>query len=224
MRMLRVVLLLGAAGAAPLAAQAGAADSLRGRVTAALATQVEALADSLSHQGLPGRTLLHKALEGSTKGVPDDRILVAVRTVAGQLVQSAGALRSAGAATDSETVEAGAYAINAGLRGEDVAQVARVSRPPQQAAGSLRSAGTLVAMGVPPREAVSLIRQWIETGHSAREVLELPAQVQAAMAPGLSASQAAAGVAKGRPPAKSHPTGPPPGRPAPPKPEHPKRP
>jgi hypothetical protein len=221
MRRGALALWLGTATAAPLAAQRGP-DPLQGRVPPALAAQVEAIADSVSRAGLPGQPLLRKAVEGSAKGVPAARILVAVRAIAGQLDQSARALRSIGLTADSETVEAGAFAINAGLRPDEVAQIAQASRPPHQPGGSLRSAGTLVAMGVPGPEVVTLVRQWIKRGHSPRDVTELPAKVQAAMGPGRSPSQAAAGVAKDHPSPPPHPNGPPTTRPN--QPEHPQRP
>lgn len=220
------LLLAGAHGAA-----AQAPVTLEGRVAQPVATRVQALADSLARAGIPGQSLLRKALEGSAKGVPDERIVVAVRAVAGQLEQSAAALATARIGTDSQAIEAGAYAINAGLKGEQVAAIARSSRPPYQPAASLQSAGTLVAMGVPGSQAVSLIQDWITAGRSPSEVASLPSKVQAAMSPGLSASQAAQKMSKGgggrgaapNPPAPNPHAGGNPGNP-PPHPDHPDHP
>jgi hypothetical protein len=217
MRQAGLWLLLALAGANQARGQTPAPVSLDGRVAPPVATQVQALADSLARTGIPGEPLLRKALEGSAKGVPADRIVAAVRTVAGQLELSAASLRSAGAVSDSQTVEAGAYAINAGLKGEQVAAIARASRPPYQPAASLQSAGTLVAMGVPASQAVALIQEWIKAGRSPRDVGSLPSQVQAAMGPGLSAAQAAQEMSKGGgrganptlPPPRGNPANPP---------------
>src|SRR5512147_2817550 len=96
------LLLAGAHGAA-----AQAPVTLEGRVAQPVATRVQALADSLARAGIPGQSLLRKALEGSAKGVPDERIVVAVRAVAGQLEQSAAALATARIGTDSQAIEAG---------------------------------------------------------------------------------------------------------------------
>jgi hypothetical protein len=225
----RVTLLLLAA-ASSAAAQAPV--TLDGRVAPPVAAQVQALADSLSRAGIPGQPLLRKALEGSAKGVPDERIVVAVRGVAGQLRQSAGALAVARVTSDSQTIEAGAYAINAGLKEDQVAEIARSSHPPYQPAATLQSAGTLVAMGVPGSQAVSLIEDWIASGRSPGEVVSLPAKVQAAMSPGLSPSQAARNMSKGGGGGRGGPANPPGGNPRsggnqgnpPPHPEHPEHP
>ncbi len=209
MRRAGLLLLLGTITARQGLAQAAGPVSLEGRLAPAVAAQVQSLADSLSRAGLPGQPVLRKALEGSAKGVAADRIVAAARTVAEQLDRSAAALRQAGVGSDSGTVEAGAYAINAGLEDREVAQVARASHPPYQPAASLRSAGTLVAMGVPAPQAVSLVREWIAAGRSPRDVGSLPSQVQAAMSPGLTAAQAARGMSRGQ--GQGHaPPGPPP--------------
>lgn len=218
MRRAGLLLLLALSGAHEVNAQGSTPVVLDGRVAAPVASQAHALADSLARAGIPGQPLLRKALEGSAKGIPADRIVAAVRTVAGQLELSAASLQGVGAATDSQTIEAGAYAINAGLKGEQVAAIARASRPPYQPAASLQSAGTLVAMGVPSVQTVVLIQEWIKAGRSPRDVGSLPSQVQAAMGHGLSAAQAAQGMAKGagrgvgpaQPPPRGNPPNPPP--------------
>lgn len=218
MRQAGLLLCLALAGVNQARAQTPTPVSLDGRVAPPVATQVQALADSLARTGIPGEPLLRKALEGSAKGVPAERIVAAVRTVAGQLELSAASLRSVGAGSDSQTVEAGAYAINAGLRGEQVAAIGRASRPPYQPAASLQSAGTLVAMGVPAPQVVALIQAWIAAGRPPRDVVSLPSQVQAAMGPGLTAAQAAQEMSKGggrgvgpaQPPPRGNPPNPPP--------------
>ena len=226
MRRVSPLLILALAAAHEARAQQSSPVSLDGRVAAPVASQVQVLADSLERAGIPGAPLLRNALEGSAKGVPADRIVAAVRMVAGQLELSAASLQSAGVRSDAEAIEAGAYAINAGLKSDQVEAIARVSRPPYQPAASLQSAGTLVAMGVPASQAVALVQEWIRAGRSPRDVGSLPSQVQAAMAPGLSAAQAAQGMSKGwgkggnpnPPPARGNPNPPPhPDKPDPPR-------
>src|SRR3989449_9320298 len=73
------------------------------------------MVDSAAARGLPVELLVQKALEGGAKGVPADRVIAAVRALAGELDASAGALHSAGlAAPDGDAIEAGALAPTAG--------------------------------------------------------------------------------------------------------------
>jgi hypothetical protein len=191
-------------------------------VSPEVARVVTGIADSAARRGLPVDPLYRKAVEGGAKGVPDERIVMAVRTVATQLAQAAEAVRAAGVTPEPEAVEAGGYAINAGLTPKDVTVLAESSRLPNSLAASLRSSGTLVALGVPAAQAVSLVQQWLQAGRSPTEVLLLPQQLQAAMARGAPPAQAAAEVGRGSPPAST----PSPGRapPSPPGQNKPRRP
>lgn len=207
---------------APLAAQERAHSRLEERVSPDVARAVNAIADSVRRRGLPVEPLFRKAIEGGAKGVPAERIVAAVRIEADHLAVAAEALRSAGVTPEAEAVEAGGYAINAGLSPENVTALARSGRLPDALVASLRSSGTLVALGVPAGQAVSLVQQWVQAGRSPTEVLLLPHQLQAAMARGAPPAQAAAEVGRGSPPA----TTPSPGRapPSPPGKDRPHRP
>ena len=186
--------------AVPLHGQTDPSLRLEGRVAPAVAQAVRAIADSLARAGLPVQPLFRKALEGGAKGIPPDRIIGAVNSVASQLAQAAQALRSARVSADPAAIEAGGYAINAGLSAGQVGELARAYRPPQSIAASLQSAGTLTALGVPAGQAVALVHQWMSAGRSPEQVLLLPQQLQAAMARGASPAQAASGLARGAPP------------------------
>src|SRR2546427_5500920 len=75
------------------------------------------MVDAAAARGLPVELLVQKALEGGAKGVPADRVIAAVRALAGELDASAGALHSAGlAAPDGDAIEAGAFALPAGAQ------------------------------------------------------------------------------------------------------------
>lgn len=213
MRYSTAILVMVTSLGSPLAAQDGTHSRLEGRVSPDVARTVSAIADSVARHGLPVEPLYRKAIEGGAKGVPAVRIVAAVRIEATHLAEAAGALRSAGVDLEAETVEAGGYAINAGLTPKDVTDMARSTRVPETLAASLRSSGTLVALGVPAGQAVALVQQWVQAGRSPTEVLLLPHQLQAAMARGAPPAQAAAEVGRGSPPA----TTPSPGR-APPTP------
>lgn len=222
MRSAATMLFLAMGVLSRLVAQEVAPSRLAGRVAPEVAHAVTAIADSAAQRGLPVEPLIRKALEGGAKGVPADRIIAAVRLEAAHLAEAADAVRSAGGPPEAEAVEAGGYAINAGLSPKDVAALARTSRVPDALAASLRTSGTLVALGVPAAQAVSLVQQWLQAGRSPGEVLLLPQQLQAAMARGAAPAQAAAEVGRGSPPT----TTPSPGRapPSPPGKDRPHRP
>lgn len=186
------LVLLGGPG---LAAQEDAAARLTGRVPPAVAAAVTALVDSARALGLPGAPLVDKALEGTAKGVPADRVLIAVRTVLDQLNTSATVLRGAGSLPpDDEAVEAGAFALAAGLTSTDVGVIARAADATHPTAVALQVASALAALGVPRAETVSLVQASIRSGRPVGDLVSLPGQVQAAMARGALPAAAAAGL------------------------------
>lgn len=209
----------------PLGAQTDVPGRLAGRVSPQVAAAVQQLAREAVARGLPVEPLIQKAVEGGAKGVPAERVVAAVRTLLTRLDAAAAAIRSAGVAVpDAAAVEAGAFALGAGLGSRHLGALARASRPPHALDVTLRVAGTLAAMGVPDEEAVALVTQILQAGRLPLDVLTLPAQVQAGVARGATPAEAAAGLARaagaaGRavPPQPAVPADRPP-RPSPPRP------
>lgn len=203
---LAVTLVAGTVLARGLAAQDVAA-RLQSRVAPPVRQAVQQIAADAAGRGLPVEPLVEKAIEGAAKGVPSDRVIAAVRAVAARLGEAADALRDAAiAAPDADVVEGGADALNAGLSAGQVRDLALASRPPYDPALTLRVAATLAALGVPPKETVTLVVGMISAGRSPGDLLGLPGQVQAGMAGGASPAQAAAGLARaagGTPPGRT---------------------
>ena len=191
------------------------ADRLSGRVSPDIAALAAELGTAAAARGLPVDPIVQKAIEGSAKGVPADRVAAAMRLVVSQLDASHGALLAGSAALAGDTVAiaAGAFALTAGLKDRDVVALSRAARAPDVIVG-LRVAGTLVALGVPTTESVSLVQASLQAGHPAGELLSLPAQVQTQVAKGATPAQAAAGLARAA--AAQSRRGPPPGRGQPP--------
>ena len=174
---------------------------LAGRVPPDVAALVRQLASSAAARGLPVEPLIQKAIEGSAKGVPPDRVAIALRGLVAQLDVAAAALQETGPARpDTDAIGAGAFALNAGLSGRQVTTLALASRASNSVAATLRVASTLAAMGVPPAETVELVTQVIEAGGSRKDVLALPTQVMAGVSEGrgrgVTPAQAAAGLAR----------------------------
>jgi hypothetical protein len=178
-----------------LVAQGDVTARLAGRVPPAIATAVSLLADSARARGLPVAPLVDKALEGVAKGVATDRILPAVRTVLDQLDAAASALRGAGGApAGDDAVEAGGFALAAGLTPGDIGTIAQSADRSHPTAVALQVAGALAAMGVPRAQTVGLVRAAIQSGQPIGDLVSLPGQVQAAMARGAPPAAAAAGL------------------------------
>lgn len=183
-----------------LAAQDVAA-RLAGRVPANVVSAVEGLAHAAAARGLPVEPLIQKAIEGGAKGVPADRVIAAVRLLAERLDEARGALQSAGIpAPSAEALEGGADALNAGLSTAQVHDLGRVSRPPYDPALTLRVAATLTALGVPAPQGLRLVAHMIQAGREPSDLLDLPAEVQAGMARGATAVEAADDLDAGRGP------------------------
>lgn len=195
MRAIVTAVLFSAGLAASLRSQGDVGARLGNRVPAALAAAVQRLADSAAADRLPVQPLIDKALEGTAKGAPQDRILAAVRMVQRRLSEAAGAIRGVREPlANSPSIEAGAFAISAGLHPSQVQALARANRTAYPLAVTLRVAGTLAASGVPGDDAVQLVTQVIEGGRSIADLLELPHRVQLGTAQGASPAQAAAGL------------------------------
>ncbi|HXD59195.1 MAG TPA: hypothetical protein VE966_03940 [Gemmatimonadales bacterium] len=200
-----VTLVLGATLTGALSAQDVQA-RLDGRVSPEVRRAVRSIAADAAAHGLPVDPLVQKAIEGAAKGVPGDRVIAAVRALAGRLGQAMAAVRDAGvAAPAGDVVEGGADALNAGFSGHQVSDLVRVSRPPYDPALTLRVAATLSALGVPTTQALQLVEGMISAGRSPSDVLGLPGQVQTGVARGATPAQAAAGLARaagGAPPGR----------------------
>ena len=182
-----------------------------------LPVDVRAVVESLSigavARGLPADPLIQKAVEGSAKGVPSDRVIAALRLVEQQLDTSAAALRGGGMISDTLAIAAGAFAINAGMDPHDITNL--VLRGGGQTVVNVRLqlnvAGTLVAIGVPSADAANLVSASLGAGRAASELLSLPNRVQGEVARGATPAQAAAGLARAA--AAQGRRGPPPTRP-----------
>jgi len=215
-RRAALALAIASSGALHLAAQQpDVAARLNGRVPAEVVPAVAGVAASAASRGLPVEPLIQKAIEGGAKGRPAQQVIAAVRALADQLGAASGALRSGGFDhPDADLVEGGAYALGAGLSVRQVQHLARASRPPYEPALTLRVAGTLKALGVPPKNTLDLVEGLINAGGSPSELLDLPSEVQAGVAHGETPAQAADGLARAaaHAPGSGPPGGVPPGQ------------
>jgi len=204
----------------PLSAQQPVADRLRGAAPEVVQAVETALAQA-TERGLPGEPLVQKAIEGTAKSAPPERIVAAINALLERLGVASRALRESGVESpDGASVEAGAFALSAGLGEGDVVSLARAGARSHAVEVTLRVAGTLAAIGVPAAQVLQLVNQALEEGPASGRLAALPGQVQAAVARGAPPAAAAQGLARAAENRANRPD--PPRRP--PRPEHPTHP
>ena len=171
---------------------------LDGRVQPEVRRAVQEIAADAAAHGLPTEPLVQKAIEGGAKRVPAERLIAAVRALAGRLAGAWDAVRAGGLESPTaDVVEGGADGLSAGLTAGYVSELVRASRAPYDPALVLRVAATLAALGVPPKQTVQLVEGMIKDGGSASDLLGLPGEVQAGVADGATPAQAAEHVGHG---------------------------
>ena len=179
-----------AVASSPLGAQARTASAesrLAARLDAETRQAVVAIVESAQRQRLPVEPLVDKALEGASKGAPGPRIVLALRTLAGEL----GAAREALGRTASDPeVAAAAGALHIGVSGEELAELqkARGRQPITVALGVLSD---LVARGVPADSATAAVLTLTEASVDDDELVEFRRSVERDIALGAPPAAAA---------------------------------
>jgi len=140
--------------AALLAAGAASAQDprLEHRLDSTTLAAVGALMDSARSAGLPVEPLVQRALEGTAKHAEPDRIIAAVRRLAGELGVARASL---GRGSSPAELDAGASALRAGVRPEDLTLLRQ--RRTQSLTVALAALTDLVAGGVPPDSAAAAV-------------------------------------------------------------------
>ncbi|HET7249697.1 MAG TPA: hypothetical protein VFI79_07615 [Gemmatimonadales bacterium] len=122
------------------------------RLDSVTLASVGALMDSARAAGLPVEPLVQRALEGAAKHAEPDRIVAAVRRLAGELGVARAAL---GRESSPVELDAGASALRAGVRPEDLTLLRQ--RRTQSLTVALAALTDLVVGGVPPDSAASAV-------------------------------------------------------------------
>lgn len=125
---------------------------LEHRLDSATLAAVGTLMDSARSAGLPVEPLVQRALEGSAKHAEPERIIAAVRRLAGELGVARAAL---GRESSPAELDAGASALRAGVRPEDLTLLRQ--RRPQSLTVALAALTDLVTGGVPPDSAAAAV-------------------------------------------------------------------
>ena len=187
MRLAPLVAALAIAGSA--AAQQPTDPRLE-RLDAAARAAVVALVDSARAAGLPPEPLIQRALEGTTKGAPADRVIAAVRRLAVDLSSARAALGPSSMALE---VEAGAAALRAGASPAVLDRLRRARHQPLMV--PLAVLADLVASGVPVDSATAAVLALAGTADA--DLVEFRRAVERDIALGASPGSAATAGARG---------------------------
>jgi len=139
---------------------------LQGRVPEPTRSAINVILDNAHAAGLPTEPLVDRALEGVAKGADPDRILAAVRRLSGELHSAFDAL---GPRSSAAEIVAGASAIRAGARAEDLAYL-RELRADQPLTVATATLADLVAVGVPTDTAVAAVIALAEEADDAQYI------------------------------------------------------
>lgn len=124
-----------------------------GRIPEPVRGRIDSILNEARATGLPTEALVDRALEGASKGAPADRILAAVVRLSGELRAARDAL---GARSSAAELVAGAGALRAGARTDDLVQL-RELRSDHALTVAAATLADLVAVGVPTDTAVSAV-------------------------------------------------------------------
>jgi len=167
---------------------AAAQDPRIDRVPAESRAAVVALIDSARGAGLPVEPLMQRALEGTTKHASGERIVAAVRHLAGDLGRARDAL---GAPASPAELNAGAMALRAGASSETLAELRRARR--DALIVPLAVLTDLMASGVPADSAAAAVLALAATTRDAdlvafRQAVERDIALGAAPGPAAAAA------------------------------------
>jgi len=178
----------GAQGAPGVPGARSPAERLAGRLDDATRGQVLAIVDSADRVGLPVEPLVDKALEGASKGAPGPRIVLALRTLAGELRV---ARQTLGGTASEPEIAAAAGALHIGVRPTELARL-RLARGRQPLTVALGVLSDLVARGVPTDSATSAVLTLAEARIDDDDLVEFRRSVERDIALGAPPAAAAA--------------------------------
>ena len=147
---------------------------LDARLDARTRAALSPVLDSARIAGLPVEPLVDKALEGASKRATGERIVIAVRRLAGQLGTARTAL--GGTAGEAELI-AGANALQAGVR-PDVLAALRAERRDVALTVPLGVMAELIARGVPADTAALAVTALTEAGVNDAQLVTLRHDVE----------------------------------------------
>lgn len=193
-----VLAMLAAAGSGSVAeaqdASASALARARASMSPAAAAQFDATLRAALQRGLPTQPLAEKALEGAAKGVPGERIVVAVKVLADRMGHAQGLLA---ARANSSDLSAVADALQRGVPDDAIRRIGREAAPGEAVGVSVHALADLLDRGVPVAVGLDVIGAWRGRGADPKSLREIPAAVERLVRQGVGPASAGAAIAAG---------------------------
>ena len=145
-------------------------------------SQIENILANAQAAGVPSGPLMDKALEGAAKGVPGNRVVIAISAYAERLQETRTLV---GADRGVASVVAGADALRRGVPQQLMGTLA--SRHQGDIAVPLVVLGDLIEAGVPADQAYGIVDDALAQDHLPEEILVIPGAVERLMRQGQSA-------------------------------------
>ncbi len=192
-----IVSLMLALGSSDLVAQDAAQDAkLRASMSAGAYAEFSSTVRDARSRGLPTDPLVAKALEGTAKSVPGERIVVALRQMSDRMTRAQLMLKTTRPTTSAEIV-AVSDALQRNVPEDALRKIA--SDPAGRATIVLSSyaLADLIGQGVPLAVGVEVIAAWRASGGDTARLKEVPATIERLVRQGAAPSRAGTGVAAG---------------------------
>lgn len=213
MKLVRLVSLVLVLSPAALTAQQDPVERLGAVLPPEVADRVIAVVTEARSHGLPYLPIVNRALEGAAKRRSGDEIAAAAQAMAGDLAAAHAALQSGGRSPDAGETAAGATALQMGVDGKVVSDLASGAPSGRSLAVPLVVIGALIERGLPADAALAVVLARLDARASNVELAGLPGEAGRLIAEGYRPAEvgrALAAVRAGR----TIPAGPPPNVPA----------
>lgn len=181
----------------PLSAQQRSElETLRAGMSATAYAQLNAELRGARERGLPTEPLVSKALEGTAKQIPGERIVLAVRQTAERLGSAQVLLRGSVPPTVTE-LTAVADAMQRGVPEDAIRKLTADPQGRASIALSAHAIADLLGHGVPLAVGVEVVGAWRGNGADPSRLKEIPAAVERLVRQGVVPAQAGSAVAAG---------------------------
>ena len=183
MRNLKLAALLGLLPAL-LSAQQNPVDRLRQVLPASIADQVIAIVTDATSRGLPAQAVANRALEAQAKGRSGAEVSAAAKALAQGLADARDALERGGRKPEAAEIESGANALNLGVDGKAISDLASSAPSGRSLAVPLAVLGALVNRGLPSDGALQAVQDRLAARASNEELAEMPGEAGRLIAQG----------------------------------------
>lgn len=183
---------------APAPGQAAAIERLNEVLPPDIAADVIQIVTDATNRGLPGQAVALRALEGVAKTRSGEAAREAARALVETLAASRDALQAGGRSGDDSEIVAGATAMELGVSGAAVSELAKSAPSGRSLAVPLAVLGALVGRDLPADNALAAVRERLAARVSDAQLVEMPGEAGRLLAEGMKPSEVGLTLASGK--------------------------